>query len=76
MEKKTVEVEVIKLTLRNKSNGEKCIIDCYGFGHLKLMVKSVIESSGGLWRVVLNNKFVEDVVEELKNDFYANLVRG
>lgn len=76
MEKKRAEVEVIKLTLRNKSNGEKCIIDCYSYGHLKLMVKSVIESSAGLWRVVLNDKFVEDVVEELRRDFESNLVRG
>lgn len=78
MEKKREkkEVEIIKLTLKNKANGEKCVIDCYSFDHLKRCIKDVVESSGGLWRVVLTNIHVEHAVEELRKDFNSNLVKG
>ena len=74
MEKTVKEVEVIELTLRNKNTGEKCIIDCYSYGHLIIMIKDIIENSVSSWRVVLTNKFVEDAVDELRREFNSNVV--
>ena len=75
MEKTVKEVEVIELTLRSRFTGEKCIVDCYGYEHLKFMVKEVIESTVSSWRVVLNNSYVEEAVEELRRDFNSGIIK-
>lgn len=76
-EREKKEVEVIKLTLRNKFTKELCVVDCYSFDHLKRCIKDVIEASGnGLYRVVLTNIHVKHAVEELRRDFESNLVTG